>query len=196
MRGLPGRDVLLSVGEVLESDWYEYARRGRYWFNFSAYALVSYLIHGRDSWHASRFPVLLGALAEGKSSAEALALAYPHILPDELDNEVANYIKAPRRGGFWQEKPDGLCFPIPPGFHAEKKAARSAVAEADVQAALDDLKRLPVWRGYGSWYPSDVLLSQAGALVRTPVKRPPETPGPAKPASGQPGPAAPGVRGQ
>jgi hypothetical protein len=33
---------------------------------------------------------LLAALAEGKSTADALALAYPHLLPEELDEEIAN----------------------------------------------------------------------------------------------------------
>jgi hypothetical protein len=90
-------------------------------------------------------------------------------------------VKAPHRGVFWEEKPDGLCFTIPSANHATKKTAKSAVAEADVQAALDDLKRMPLWRDYGSWYPTDVLISQSGVLVRTPV---PTTP--AKPGAGEP----------
>jgi hypothetical protein len=173
-RDVPGRDVLIPLSDVLNADWYEYARNGRYWFNFTAYAFVSFLIHGRDSWHASRFPLLLKALAEGRSTADALAMAYPHLLPDEIDEELANYVRSPRRGIFWQEKPDGLCFEIPSGNHAAQKTAASPAAEADVQAALDDLKRLPVWRGYASWYPSDVLLSQSGVLERTRVPTTPE----------------------
>jgi hypothetical protein len=178
LRNVPGRDVLLPVADVLNADWYQ-ATRDAYWFNFTAYALVSYLIHGHDEWHASRFPLLLAALHQGKSTPEALAEAYPHILFDELDQAVSDYVRSPQRGVFWEQKPDGLCFQIPSAAYADKKPARSPATEADVQAALDDLKRLPLWRKYGSWYPTEVLLSQAGKLQRTPV--------PAGAAPGQPG---------
>jgi hypothetical protein len=170
MRSVPGRDVLVPLADVLDADWYAAGRVGRTWFNFTAYAFVSYLIHGRDAWHASRFAVLLQAFQQGKSTADALATAYPHLLPDELDEALADYVKAPRRGVFWQERPDGVCFPIPPGTHAEKTPARSPIDEADVQAALDDLARMPLWREPGSWYSTDVLLSQSGVLERTKIK--------------------------
>jgi hypothetical protein len=178
LRSVPGRDVLIPLSDVLGADWYAYARNGRYWFNFTAYAFVSFLIHGRDSWHATRFPLLLEALGAGLSTADALASAYPHLLPEELDEELSNYVRAPRQGVFWQEKPDGLCFAIPPGDHASAKTAASPVSEVDVQMALDDLRRLPMWRGYASWYPQDVLLSQSGVLERTPVPSVPDQPGP------------------
>jgi len=181
LRAVPGRDVLVPLGDVLDADWYAAGKVGRNWFNFTAYAFVSFLIHGRDAWHASRFALLLQAFQQGLSTADALAQAYPHLLPDELDQNLADYVQAPRNGVFWQEKPDGVCFAIPPGYHAEKKAARSPVDEADVQAALDDLARMPLWRESGSWYPTDVLLSQSGVLEHTPVKPAPEKAGSVRP---------------
>ncbi len=164
----PGRDVLLPIADVLNADWYDYADDGRRWFDFTAYALVSYLIHGRDAWHASRFNVLLDAFSAGHSTVDALATAYPHLLFDELDEEVTRYARKPS-GAYWEQNPDGLCFKIPSAKHAEKVAAKNPVSQADVQAALDDLKRMPLWRGYGSWYPTDVLLARSGRLERTPV---------------------------
>jgi hypothetical protein len=50
------------------------------------------------------------------------------------------------------------------------------VAEGDVQEALDDLKRMPLWRKYGSWYPNDVLIAQSKPLVRTPAPAGPQAP--------------------
>jgi hypothetical protein len=187
VRAVPGRDVLIPLADVLDADWYEYARHSRYWFNYTAYAFVSFLIHGRDAWHASRFAVLLQALEQGKSTAEALTLAYPHLLPDELDEALSNYVRAPRRGTSWQQLHDGLCFAIPPGTHAAKKAAQSPVDEGDVQAALDDLKRLPLWRDYGSWYPTEVLVAESGILEHTPVKSGSEKSGSLRPAASRPG---------
>jgi hypothetical protein len=173
-RNVAGRDVLVPIDEVLDADWYKVSGESRYWFNFTAYALVSFLIHGQagnenPGFHATRFPLLLQALAEGRSTDEALAFAYPHILPDELDGLVRRYVRSPARGMFLETTPDGLCFNIPSAAHAERKPAKSPVAEADVQDALDDLRRMPLWRKYGSWYPTDVLLSQSGKLERTPV---------------------------
>jgi hypothetical protein len=181
MRNVPGRDILIPLDQVLEADWYR-ARDKAYWFNFTAYALVSYLIHGHDGWHASRFPLLLEAFRQGKSTAEALAAAYPHLLLDELDHEVTEYVRSPRKGVFWAQNPDGLCFRIPSGAYADKKGARSPVAEADVQEALEDLERMPLWRKYGSWYPTDVLQAESGPLKRKPVRG--AKPGANEPAGG------------
>jgi hypothetical protein len=181
IRSVPGRDVLVPLADVLNADWYAAGDIGRTWFNFTAYAFVSFLIHGRDSWHASRFAVLLQAFQKGLSTADALATAYPHLLPDEFDELLAEYVKAPRRGVFWQELPDGVCYPIPPGDHAAKKPSSVPVDEGDVQAALDDLSRMPLWREPGSWYSTDVLLSQSGVLTPTKVKPAPEKPGADRP---------------
>jgi hypothetical protein len=179
VRRVPWRDILISISDVLQADWYAYADGDQTWFDFTAYAFVSYLIHGRDHWHASRFPLLLNAIAEGKTTEQALATAYPHLLADEIDEAVAEFARAPWRGPYWEARPEGLCFPIPSGKYAEKRAADSPAAEADVQAALDDLARMPLWRKPTSWYPTDALVSRSGVLKRTPV--------PAEPASRQGG---------
>ncbi|HEY0706510.1 MAG TPA: hypothetical protein VGG33_06930 [Polyangia bacterium] len=169
VRRVAWRDILIPISDVLNADWYDYADGPQHWFNFTAYALVSYLIHGQDLWHASRFPLLLKAFAEGKSTPQALALAYPHVLFDEIDEAVAHHARTPGRGGFWEARPEGLCFPIPSAAHAEKRPADAPVGEADVQAALDDLERMPLWRKPTNWYPTDALVSRSGVLKRKPV---------------------------
>ena len=91
-----GREVMLELDELFSADWYRYDRRRRYWYEYTAYALVHFLIHGQPG-HKTRFPILLKALRDGQSSEDALATAYPHILPDEWEDLLQTYVR-PRRG--------------------------------------------------------------------------------------------------
>jgi hypothetical protein len=70
-----GRRVTTTLDELFRTDWYEYDTNRRYWFEYTAYALVHYLLHGGSGWHHTRFPTFLQALRDGQSTEDALALA-------------------------------------------------------------------------------------------------------------------------
>src|SRR5204862_6676005 len=92
-----GRRVTIPIDELTTTDWYGYDKKKRYWYEYTAYALVHYLIHGEKGFHKARFPMLLAAFREGKNTAEALATAYPHILANEWDQRIDLYVR-PREG--------------------------------------------------------------------------------------------------
>ena len=87
-----GRRVTLSLAQVLETDWYGYDGRHRRWFEYTAYALVHYLIHGENGWHRGRFPLLLDALRAGKSQRRG---SRPR-LPPRIARRVGRPARRPR----------------------------------------------------------------------------------------------------
>jgi hypothetical protein len=174
-----GRRVTIGYGELTSTDWYVYDRKKRYWYEYTAYAMVHYLIHGERGFHRTRFPLLLRALAEGKGTDEALALAYPHILPNEWDDRIDAHTH-PREGAaviaenvYIQQ---GMCLKIPPVRLAEAKPTRSPADPAEVELMLDDLVRVDPFHRHSSWLPHDVVEAEAAKRPRGP--RSPRVPGP------------------
>jgi hypothetical protein len=167
-----GRRVTLPVGEVLEADWYEYDGRQRRWYEYTAYGLVHYLIHGENGWHRGRFPLLLDAFRAGKDSAEALAVAYPHILPDEWDERLSAHVRPPRGRALHAATPEiaqGLCFQIPPAHHADKKPRREKANERDIQVLMTDLQQVDPFRRHSGWWPQDIVDAEASKRKRQPA---------------------------
>jgi hypothetical protein len=169
--GATSRNVLMPVGEMVSVDWYGYNDSARHWFSYTAYAMVHFLIHGRRNYHAQRFPLFVQALADGKTSEEALALAYPHILPDEWDNELIEYTHGPRhlqQLGQRRALPQGLCKDIPPVTAADRTPRRTPVAEKDIRAVMRDLERLDVFHDHAPFLPAEVVAAEA---AKRPVRR-------------------------
>jgi hypothetical protein len=178
-----GRRVAISIDELLNTDWYKYDGRLRYWYEFTAYAFVHYLIHGEKGFNGSRFPVLMQALRDGKDSEEALALAYPHILPDEWDDKLLLYLRPSDRRALTATDPNfvhGLCFRIPTEHDADFKPTRRPANPREIQVLLDDLERVEPFRRHGAWFPTDIVEAEA---AKHPRKGP--APAPAEPAKGR-----------
>jgi hypothetical protein len=169
--GRSGRRVTIAVDELTNSDWYRYDRKTRYWYEYTAYAFVHYLIHGERGFHKGRFPLLLDAFRQGKRTDEALAIAYPHILPEEWDQKIDEYVR-PREGRALIAEnphiPQGMCFTIPPVKQAEAKPERSPADPYDVEVMLDDLVRVDPFHRHAAWLPHDVVEAEAAKRPRGP----------------------------
>jgi hypothetical protein len=203
-----GRRVTLEVGDLLTADWYAYDGRHRRWYEYTAYALVHYLIHGENGFHRARFPLLLDAFRTGKNSAEALAHAYPHILPEEWDARLSTHVRPNRARAMIAAVPDitqGLCFQIPPAHHADRKPRREKANERDIQVLMTDLRQVDPFRRHSGWWPQDIVEAEASKRKREPgtggergrtgregsgrpgasdSRRPPGSPGPSPPDEG------------
>ena len=164
-----GRRVTIPVGELLEADWYEYDGRHRRWYEYTAYAMVHYLIHGENGFNRTRFPLLLDAFRAGKDSAEALALAYPHVLPEEWDERLTATCAPPLRGRSsppLRRSAQGLCFQIPPAHHADKKPRREKADMHDIQVLMADLQQVDPFRRHSGWWPQDIVDAEASKRKR------------------------------
>jgi hypothetical protein len=176
--GAIGRRVLIPVSELTSTDWYRYDHRTRYWYEFTAYAWVHYLIHGERGFHKRRFPMFLAALRAGQGLDEALATAYPHILASEWDDRLNAHVRPHEGPAQIAENPNipqGLCLPIPPVRLAEAKPKKTPADPYDVEIMLDDLARVDPFHRHASWMPRDVV--EAEASKRPPAPRAPR-PGP------------------
>jgi hypothetical protein len=174
-RGRSGRRVIIATDEIFNTDWYVYDKKKRYWYEYTAYALVHYLIHGERGFHKTRFPKLLAALREGKSTEDALATAYPHILPKEWDDRLEAYVHPPEGRAMIAENPNiaqGMCLSVPPVRLAEAKPTRTPANAADVALMLDDLTRVDPFHRHASWMPHDIVEAEAAKRPRGP-KSPP-----------------------
>jgi hypothetical protein len=175
--GRSGRRVLISVAELTTTDWYGYDKKRRYWYEYTAYALVHYLVHGENGFNKTRFPMLLTALRDGKSTEEALATAYPHVLADEWDDRIDKYAH-PREGKAMIAEnryiPQGLCLKIPSVKEAERKPERTPADAYEVEIMLDDLVRVDPFRRHSQWFPREIVEAEAAKRPRGPrSKRPP-----------------------
>ena len=176
--GRTGRRVTIPVSELTTTDWYGYDRKKRYWYEYTAYAFVHYLIHGEKGFNKGRFPKLLAALREGKSTEEALALAYPHILPEEWDDKLEVYVRPKEARAMIAENPfipQGMCLRIPSVKEAERKPTRAPADPYEVEMMLDDLDRVDPFHRHSSWMPHDVVEAEAAKRPRGP--RTPRGPG-------------------
>jgi hypothetical protein len=178
-----GRRVNLGVADIFTSDWYQYDRRKRAWYEFTSYAFVHYLLHGKGM-NKQRFSVMLKALRAGQSTPEALATAYPQVLPGEWDERIdehAHTSEVHARLANERYLPQGLCFDIPAAHHADQRPTKTPVNEQDVSLLLGDLERVDPFRRHAGWWPIDIVLSEA-------AKRPGRPrPGPGTGPGGQPG---------
>jgi hypothetical protein len=166
-----GRRALVSTEELFGTDWYQYDRRGRYWYEYTAYALVHYLIQGERGFNRNRFNLLLGALRAGKSTEEALALAYPHVLPDQWDEKLADHVRDPlgsrrRRIAEGPFAPGSLCLPIPTERDSDFKPRRTPADPREIEVLLEDLERVEPFRRHGNWMPTDVVEAEAAKRPR------------------------------
>jgi hypothetical protein len=155
-----GRNVTMPLERVLRDDWYHYDREGRYWYEYTAYGFVHYLIHGHSGWHRTRFPIFLEALASGSSTDEALALAYPHILPHEWDDRVSEHVRPPPGGArraATRTVAQGICLDMPPPRSADMEPVRVPVDEASIRGLLSDLGRMDLFRRHANWLPDDII---------------------------------------
>jgi hypothetical protein len=159
-----GRRVNLGIGRILHADWYAYDGSSRRWFEYTAYALIHYLIHGEKGFHRSRFPIFLQALRDGRSSEEALQLGYPHVLDDEWDDRLDAHVR-PNEGRSRKAQtptiPQGLCYRIPPARHAEKKPRREKASAAEIELLLGDLERVDPFRRFAGWWPQEIVNAEA-----------------------------------
>ena len=181
-----GRRVTIPMDQLTGSGWYEYERKRRYWYEYTAYALVHYLIHGERGFNKTRFAILLDAFRAGKSTEDALALAYPHILPAEWDERIDDHVHPKPGRALLAEKQyvaQGLCFGIPPAKAAEEKPRRVPADPRAVEVMLDDLDRVDPFHRHSSWMPQDIVEAEA---LKRPGRRAPG-PTPRAPGESQPG---------
>jgi hypothetical protein len=176
--GSGGRRVTIPIEELTKTDWYGYDRKKRYWYEYTAYAFVHYLIHGEKGFNKTRFPLLLAAMREGKSTEDALATAYPHILGNEWDDRIEAYVR-PREGPARIAEngaiPQGMCLKVPPVKQSEAKPERTPADANEVEVMLDDLARVDPFKRHASWMPRDVVEAEAAKRPRGP--RSPRVPG-------------------
>lgn len=159
-----GRRVIIAVGELVNTDWIGYDKKRRYWYEYTAYALVHYLVHGERGFNKGRFPKLLAALEQGQSTADALATAYPHILEHEWDERLDAYVHPSEGRAQLAENeylPQGMCFKIPSLKEAERKPERVAADPYEVEVMLDDLERVDPFKRHSSWFPTEVVEAEA-----------------------------------
>jgi hypothetical protein len=176
-----GHRVQISIADLFDTDWYAYDRKLRYWYEYTAYALVHYLIHGENGYNGKRFPLLLRALAEGKDTEEALAAAYPHLLPDDWDPKLEAYMHPGSRRALLAANPNlaqGLCFRIPPEKDADFKPSRRPADPGEIQVLLDDLERVEPFRRHVAWFPTEIVEAEAAKHPRKGPRPPsPTAPG-------------------
>jgi hypothetical protein len=174
--GRSGRRVTVDIAELTTTDWYGYDRSRRRWYEYTAYALVHYLMHGERGFNKDRFPLLLDALRKGQSTADALATAYPHVLPEEWDDRIDLYVRPSEGKAHIAENqfiPQGACFKIPPLSESERKPERTPADPYEVEVMLDDLRRVDPFRRHSSWFPRDVVEEEAAKRPRGPRSRRP-----------------------
>jgi hypothetical protein len=172
--------VTVALTELFGSDWYKYDEKLRSWYEFTAYALVHFMIHGEHGYNGSRFPIFLKALADGKGQGEALLAAYPNILPDEWDDKLELWTHPPGRLSLTAMNPNlvqGLCRRIAPEQANDFKADVRPADPRDIAALLDDLEQVEPFRRHATWMPTDVVAAEA---ARHPARHRPVTvpPGP------------------
>jgi hypothetical protein len=158
-----GRRVNLGVADIFTADWYQYDRRKRSWYEFTSYAFVHYLLHGKGM-NKERFSVMLKGLRDGQSTEDALAVAYPQVLPEEWDGRIDGHVHTSEvhaRLANERYLPQGLCFKIPPALHADKRPARTPVDAQEVALMLGDLERMNPFRRHAGWWPIDIVLAEA-----------------------------------
>lgn len=157
-----GSRVLIPLADLFAADWYFYDGRLREWYEYTSYALVHYLIHGERGFNVARFSGLLRALRDGTSTEEALALAYPHVLPDEWDDLLAVYTR-PSRPRFTAALRVGpaFCLPIPPERDADFKPRRERADPREIAVLMNDLERVDPFRRHGFWLPADIVAAEA-----------------------------------
>src|SRR5262249_14180086 len=128
-----------------------------------------YLIHGENGFHETRFGMLLRALRDGKSSEEALRLAYPHILDEEWDKRLAAHVRPMPNRALIASNPnivEGICFRIPPAQEAEAKPKRRPANPAAIAAMLDDLERVGIFKRHSGWLPQEIVDVEAAKRPR------------------------------
>jgi hypothetical protein len=175
-----GRRVAISVDQLFNTDWYGYDGKLRYWYEYTAYALVHYLIHGENGYNGTRFPLLIQALRQGKDTEEALALAYPHILAEEWDDKLLVHMRPTDRRALISANPNlahGLCFRIPTEHDADFKPSRRPADPREIQVLLEDLERVEPFRRHTAFFPTDIVEAEA-------AKHPRKGPRPAIPGAG------------
>jgi hypothetical protein len=173
-----GRRVLISLNELFNTDWYGYDRKKRYWYEYTAYALVHFLVHGDRGFNKTRFPILLQAIRDGKTTEEALATAYPQILPAEWDDRLEEYVHPKHGPAMIAENrniPQGMCLPVPPVRLSEEKPKKTPADAYEIEVMLDDLRRVDPFRRHSQWMPHDVVEAEAAKRPRGP--RSPRLPG-------------------
>jgi hypothetical protein len=166
-----GRRSTIGIAELMNTDWYGYDKKKRYWYEFTAYALVHFLVHGDRGFNKTRFPIFLSAIREGKTSEEALAIAYPQILPDEWDDRLELYVRPKEGPAHIAENrniPQGMCLPVPPVRVSEEKPRKEPVDPYDIEVMLDDLERVDPFHRHASWLPHDVVEAEAAKRPRGP----------------------------
>jgi hypothetical protein len=179
-----GHRVSITVDQLFHTDWYAYDKKLRYWYEYTAYALVHYMIHGENGYNSTRFPLLMQAIREGKDTEEALATAYPNLLPDDWDEKLVAYMRPPAHRTLTAANPNlvhGLCFRIPEEHDADFKPSRTAANPRDIQVLLEDLERVEPFRRHVAWFPTEIVEAEA-------AKRPRKGPRPPIPGvpSGEP----------
>lgn len=159
-----GRRVIIPVHDVVTGDWYDYDRTRRYWFEYTAYALVHFLIHGENGFNASRFPLFMRAIRDRKGVDEALGLAYPNILPQEWDEKLAAHVRPPANRAIiagTDTVAQGLCHRLRGQYNADIHARTRAADPRAVDTVLEDLARVDLFRRHAGWMPADVVDAEA-----------------------------------
>jgi hypothetical protein len=169
--GDTGRRVMIPLAELFNTDWYGYDRKKRYWYEYTAYALVHFLVHGERGFNKTRFPKLLTAIREGQSTEDALATAYPQILPSEWDDLLELYVRPHEGPAMIAENrniPQGMCLTVPPVRLAEEKPRKTPADAYDIEVMLDDLARVDPFHRHSSWMPHEVVEAEAAKRPRGP----------------------------
>jgi len=167
-------NVLIPVQQILSADWRYYNDEGRSWMAYTAYAMVDFLVHG-TVFHVKRFPILLQAIREGKTTEQALAIAYPHIPPGDWDRLLTLYTYAAPQAEYSARlgrRGADLCYKIQPQKSAHATPTLAPVSEGTIAAALRNVERTNVFHVRVGWVPTDVAAAMAGHLP-APISRQP-----------------------
>jgi hypothetical protein len=141
--------VTISVKDLFATTWRDYNDTSEPWISVTAWGLIDYLLHGEDGRWRPNFRRLMEALAGGKSSEEALAVAYPDLPLAGLDQRLRDHVRTAR-------PPYQHC-PLPavlgPAGPPSSPPSQAAVSEQAVRAVFEAIERLPVRRGHADFFP-------------------------------------------
>ena len=57
---------MASFADVMNTDWYQYDKRSRHWYEYTSYAFVHYLAQGENGFNATAFIRYSGCAYNGR----------------------------------------------------------------------------------------------------------------------------------
>jgi len=121
---------LVPLAELWKATWADYNgdRRGR--FVDAGWAFLYFLLHAHRNEYRAAFPAFVTALASGRDTRDAMAVAYPALLAAETQDSFDRFARVELRG-----TPGTLQFPITPIPSAALDVAAATPAETSAACA-------------------------------------------------------------